>query len=384
MKKDHVIGKWLYWFLYAVAVIVVYKTLDNFTDITNWIKDFFGLLAPFIMAIIISYLFYIPCKKIEKMYNSQKYKFMQKHSRGLSVLTVYILALFVIIILINVILPIVSKSLIELASNLPDYYKNAIEFIGSLPENSLINKLNIKDIITNIQSIDISGMFSIDNMLNYVKGAIGIVRGLFNVFVTIMVSIYILMERNEIVGFLGKFSRSIFKKDTSQNLNYYFRKINEIFFTFISSQIFDGIIVGVILSITMLIMGVKYAVLLGFMIGLFNVIPYFGAIIATIIAIIITAFTGGPVQAIWMAVITIILQQIDANIINPKILGNSLSLSPILVIFSVTIGGAYFGILGMFLAVPIATAIKLVLNDFITLKESQKEKEYSIEKEDGN
>ena len=309
---------------------------------------------------------------------------MQKHSRGLSVLTVYILALFVIIILINVILPIVSKSLIELASNLPDYYKNAIEFIGSLPENSLINKLNIKDIITNIQSIDISGMFSIDNMLNYVKGAIGIVRGLFNVFVTIMVSIYILMERNEIVGFLGKFSRSIFKKDTSQNLNYYFRKINEIFFTFISSQIFDGIIVGVILSITMLIMGVKYAVLLGFMIGLFNVIPYFGAIIATIIAIIITAFTGGPVQAIWMAVITIILQQIDANIINPKILGNSLSLSPILVIFSVTIGGAYFGILGMFLAVPIATAIKLVLNDFITLKESQKEKEYSIEKEDGN
>lgn len=384
MKKDHVIGKWLYWFLYAVAVIVVYKTLDNFTDITNWIKDFFGLLAPFIMAIIISYLFYIPCKKIEKMYNSQKYKFMQKHSRGLSVLTVYIIALFVIIILINVILPIVSKSLIELASNLPDYYKNAIEFIGSLPENSLINKLNIKDIITNIQSIDISGMFSIDNMLNYVKGAIGIVRGLFNVFVTIMVSIYILMERNEIVGFLGKFSRSIFKKDTSQNLNYYFRKINEIFFTFISSQIFDGIIVGVILSITMLIMGVKYAVLLGFMIGLFNVIPYFGAIIATIIAIIITAFTGGPVQAIWMAVITIILQQIDANIINPKILGNSLSLSPILVIFSVTIGGAYFGILGMFLAVPIATAIKLVLNDFITLKESQKEKEYSIEKEDGN
>lgn len=374
MKKEHVIGKWLYWFLFAVAVIFVYKTLDSFADITNWFKNLFGLLTPFILAVIISYLFYIPCTKIEALYRNQKSKFLKKHSRGFSVFTVYVIALCVIVIIFNVILPIVSKSLVDLASNLPEYYSNAIKFVKDLPEDSFLKKLNLEDALASIQSFDISGMFSVENMLNYVKGAIGVVRALFNIFVTIIVSIYILIERTDIMNFLRRLSRSMFKEETSQNIGYYFRKINEIFFTFISSQIFDGFIVGIILSIAMLVMDIKYAVLLGFMIGLFNIIPYFGAIVATIIAVIITVFTGGITQAIWMSIIIIILQQIDANIINPKILGNSLSLSPILVIFSVTIGGAYFGILGMFLAVPIVTAIKLVLNDFITLKESKKEK----------
>ena len=373
MKKEHVIGKWLYWFLFAVAVIFVYKTLDSFSDVTNWFKGFFNLLMPFIMAVIISYLFYIPCTKIEALYKKQKLKLFRNHARGISVFTVYLIALCVIVIIFNVILPIVSKSLVELASSLPEYYSNATQFIKDLPEDSLLKKLNLEDVIVSIQGFDISSIFSIENLLNYVKSAIGVVGALFNVFVTIIVSIYILIERSDIINFLRRLSRSIFKEETAQNIGYYFRKINEIFFTFISSQIFDGFIVGIILSIAMLAMGVKYAVLLGFMIGLFNIIPYFGAIIASIIAIIITIFTGGIAQAIWMSIIIIALQQIDANIINPKILGNSLSLSPILVIFSVTIGGAYFGLLGMFLAVPFVTAIKLVVNDFITLREGNKE-----------
>ena len=127
----------------------------------------------------------------------------------------------------------------------------------------------------------------------------------------------------------------------------------------------------------MSILGVKYAVLLGFMIGLFNLIPYLGAIIAVVIAGLITLLTGGIYQAIWMLVIVIILQQIDANIINPKIIGNSLQISPILIIFSVTVIGSYFGIIGMFLAVPIVAVIKLLINDFIKYKESTKQEEIS-------
>ena len=122
-------------------------------------------------------------------------------------------------------------------------------------------------------------------------------------------------------------------------------------------------------------MKVKYAVLLGFLIGLFNMIPYFGAIIAVALAIIITVFTGGFVQAIWLAIVVIILQQIDANIINPRILGNSLNLSPILVIFAVTVGGTYFGVLGMFLGVPVAAFLKIVIEDFISIRNNKEIKE---------
>jgi len=101
-------------------------------------------------------------------------------------------------------------------------------------------------------------------------------------------------------------------------------------------------------------------------------IPFFGAIVAVGIAIFITICTGGLSQAIWLAIVIIILQQIDANIINPKIIGDKLKISPILVILSVTLAGAYFGVLGMFLAVPIVAMIKVALNDYLDYKEENK------------
>ena len=122
-------------------------------------------------------------------------------------------------------------------------------------------------------------------------------------------------------------------------------------------------------------MNIKYATLLGFVIGLFNVIPYFGAIVSVAIAVIITVFTGGFGQAIWLALIITALQQIDANIINPKILGTSLDLSPILVIFSVTLGGAYFGVLGMFLGVPVTAFLKIIIEEYLDAKIAKKNNE---------
>ena len=108
--------------------------------------------------------------------------------------------------------------------------------------------------------------------------------------------------------------------------------------------------------------------LLGFIIGLFNLIPFFGAIVAVGISVFITLCTGGVSKAIWLAVIIITAQQIDANIINPKIIGDSLKISPILVILAVTIGGAYFGIIGMFLGVPVIAVLKILVNDYIDNK----------------
>ena len=115
------------------------------------------------------------------------------------------------------------------------------------------------------------------------------------------------------------------------------------------------------------------------MIGLFNIIPYFGAIIAVAISVLITIITGGLSQALIMAIVVIILQQVDANIINPKIIGNSLEISPLLVIFAVTVGGAYFGVLGMFLSVPIIAVLKIVINDYLDYRIRNKKTYKSID-----
>ena len=235
---------------------------------------------------------------------------------------------------------------------------------------------NLQEIINQISSIDLAKYLSIESITSYIKGAISVASGIFDVFVTLIISIYTLAEREKILVFLKRVGLALFKEDTYKVVSKYFKRTNEIFFNFISGQIIDAVIVGVITTIAMAIMKVKYAALLGFMIGLFNLIPFFGAIVAVAIAIFITICTGGISKAIWLAIVVIILQQIDANIINPKILGDKLKISPILVIFSVAFAGAYFGVLGMFLAVPVIAMLKLIINDYLEYK--QEKRKYTI------
>ena len=370
--------KWLFWFTFAVATIVVYKTIDSVTQIFVVIGSFFRMLMPFLMALLTAYILYVPCKSLENLLKRIKFKVINKHARGLSVLLIYLLAIFLIFVIINFILPNLSSSITDLANNIPNYYNNAIEYLGNLDDDALLYKLNIKEYIGKLKDIrierEILKWINLDNISSYIKGILGATNVIFDTFVTIVVSIYMLLERSDIKSFLQNLSKAIFDKKTNEAISKYYQKTNSIFFSFITSQILDAFIVGIITAIAMSIMKVKYAVLLGFIIGLFNIIPYFGAIVAVIIAIIITICTGGFAQAIWVAIITIILQQIDANIINPRILGNSLNLSPILVIFAVTFGGSYFGILGMFLGVPVIAFVKVIVTDFINYQDSKKKR----------
>lgn len=372
MKEERNWKKWISWFVFAVAVILVYKLLDNYTEVSAFFENLMTVLMPFLVGILIAYLFYFPCKSIEKAYGKVKLKWVQKKKRSLAVITAYLIAFLILLIVVNVVLPALSKSVVDLTANLPTYYKNVTEFVENQPEDSILKQIGAEEIIKSLEKINIKDLFSVENIINYIKGAIGIVNGVFSSFVAIIVSIYILLERSQIVKFMQRLAEAIFSPKLCNNLGKYFTKTNEVFYKFISSQIVDGIVVGVILSIAMLIMDVKYAVLLGFMIGLFNIIPYFGAIIAVAITLLITLLTGGFSQAIWTGIVIIILQQIDANIINPKIVGNSLTLSPLLVIFAVTVGGAYFGILGMFLAVPAITVIKILVSDYIEYRRTKK------------
>lgn len=368
-KEKRVITKWIYWFTFAVAVIAVYKILDQFTEITNWLKGLIGILYPFIMAIIIAYLFYIPCRGLESRLRKMGIK---KRARGLSILIVYLIAILICVLIIKFIIPSVSESVMDLVNNLPTYYNRAIEAIKQMPEDSILNKINAIEIIEGLGDVNFSQYFSLENLGQYIKGVLGLATTLFDIFVTLIISIYILAERTQIINFARRFCKAIFKNDTYKEIGKNFRRSNEVFFKFLSSQLLDGFVVGTMVSIAMSILHVKYAVLLGFMIGLFNLIPYLGAVVAVVISVIITALTGGISQAIWMAVVVIILQQIDANVINPRITGNTLNISPILVIFSVTLFGAYFGIIGMFLAVPIVTIIKLWIEDYISIRDHGK------------
>lgn len=368
--------KWLYWFSFAVAVIAVYKVISSVSSIFGIFGNFFQVIAPFFMALLLAYILYMPCKGIENALKSSKKKFLDKHSRGLSVFLTYLITFLTIFIIINFVIPNVVTSIKDLIANVPNYYNSALEYLDNLEEDSILAKLKVNEYIKELQEIDILTeavkWIDLENINSYIQGIVGATKFVFDLFVTVVVSVYMLLERSDIKSFLVNLSGAIFSKKTNESISTYFRKTNSIFFSYISGQIIDAVVVGFIIGIALSIMKVKYGILLGFLVGLFNIIPYFGAIFAVCLTILITIFTGGIAKAIVVGIVIVILQQIDANIINPKILGTSLNLSPILVIFAVSVGGSYFGVLGMFLGVPAVAFIKLLLTNFIEYRNKKR------------
>ena len=379
-NKKEKIRKWGFWFLLGLSLIVILKCLDNFMAVTDVIGNFLNILAPFFVGIFIAYILYMPCRKFETLFRRSKVKFLKRRARTFSIITVYLVIVAIIVVLFSFILPVVWDSIVDFVSNIQSYYETAIDRYNNLPQDSILKSQQVNDFIDSIRHIDIREYFNFDRVMEYISGAISAVTGIVNVFVAVIVSIYVLAERGKILTFVKRFAEAIFKERTYKNIDKYYKHSNEIFFKFIASQFLDAVVVGILVTIAMSIMGIKYAPLLGFFIGLFNMIPFVGAIIAVGVSAIITLITGGLSQAIWMLIVTIILQQIDANIINPKIVGKSLKISPILVLFAVTIGGAYFGILGMFLAVPVIAIIKILIEDFVDYRLAIKKNEKILEK----
>ena len=371
-KKDKIMGtkKWIYWISIGTVLILIYKFLDNFTGIGTWISNLLSVLAPFLSAILISYVLYKPCAKIEKILSKKT-----KHARGISVFIVYLITAILLILTLKFIIPALIDSIIDLIKNIQTYYNgittNEIEEAWA----PFVKDNILKPLVEYIQSIEYNKLVEPNKIWEYISSAFGIVKFIFNCFIAIVCSIYILLERTEIVKFIKRTMKALLSKKRFKRFNNYFTKGNQIFFDFVTSQVIDAIVVSILMSVILLILDVKYAILLGVMIGVFNLIPYFGAIIAVVVASLITVLTGGWQQALLMIVVITIVQQIDANIINPKITGSRLNVSPLLVIFSVTLGGAYFGVIGMFIAVPTAVLIKLIVDDHIDIKEKRKEEE---------
>lgn len=376
MKKQ--LQQSLYWLVLAILIILAYKIIDSISFAFDAFNNFISLIMPFILAALLAYILYRPAKAIEEAFLNSKFKFLKKHRRGLAVLTIYFIVALVIFIILDFVIPAVSGSIVDLANNLPNYYNSAIKFLKNLPEDSIWAKLEMAKVVSNIENFNISETImewvNLENISGYLKGIVGAAKGIFDVFIVIVVSIYILLERHDIKNFVSNLSNAIFSKNVNAKMRDIYYKTNNIFSGFITGQLIDALVVGIIAVIVMNIMGIKYATLLGTLIAIFNIIPYFGAIVAISLACLITIFTDGFATALWMTLIIIIIQQLDANILNPRILGTSLNVSPILVIFSVTVGGAYFGVFGMFLGVPVAALIKVLLSEYIKSKNERKEK----------
>jgi len=223
----------------------------------------------------------------------------------------------------------------------------------------------------------------INNLLKYLYNILmsmitNIGSSTFTVFISFIINIYMLSEKDDLLARGRRFIHAYFKDNKAEDILQVFSKANKIFKSFLGGKLLDSAIVGIMCVIAFAIARVPYAPLMGTLIGFFNIIPYFGPIIGSVPVIVVSFFVN-PSKALTALIIIIIIQQIDANILEPKIVGENVGVSPFWIITSVTVGGNLFGIPGLILGVPVVVLLKTVIEGSIDMRLMEKGKE-NIEK----
>lgn len=367
------IKKYLGLFILGVALIAVYKTFDNFGKIISWGQYLLSLLTPFVIGFCVAYVLYIPCRKIEELCQKTKVAFLVKSRRGVAVASIFLVFLAAVTLLLVAIIPALIRSITEFVEQLPYIIRGAVNWFNSLGIYT-INDKTIQDLLnSDFFSLDkLLGGFSFANVNRYAKGVMSFGTGVFNVFLGLVISVYILLDRHSLKCIFQRFVRSYISEKHRNFIGRYMRKVNEFINLYIYCQLVDALIVFLISFVALVIMRVKYAPLLALMVGAFNLIPYFGAITATVLAAVITVFTKSFTSGVIVAVVLIALQQLDANFIQPKLLSGSLNVKPFWVILGIVLGGGLFGVLGIFLAVPIFALLRIILIDILEMRERKK------------
>ncbi|SET28241.1 AI-2E family transporter [[Clostridium] polysaccharolyticum] len=362
-------------FVIITGSILVYCIL-NWSKTQKTIANLFRTLSPFFIGFFIAYILNPIVKKLDnllgKLFNESKLRLSLRHT--LSILLSYFIALGLVSIIMIYIVPQFGASFQDLTDRFPDMYNAAYDFLNGIQERyPNLDVAFIRDKINDLRSplVDFGTNIVTNAFPLLFNISMSIVKTLINIILAIVISAYILIDKELLIRNAKRLVYAFLPKDTANYFCSTASKCNAIFSGFIFGKLLDSLIIGMICFVLMSILKLPYAVLLSTIVGITNMIPYFGPFIGAVPGVIIYLLLD-PIQAIVFAILIFILQQFDGLYLGPKILGESTGLKPIWVIFAITIGDAYFGVLGMFLGVPIVAVLAFLLNEFMNRKLKKK------------
>jgi predicted PurR-regulated permease PerM len=328
-------------------------------------------VSPFIAGFIIAFCINIPVSWLELRLRKIKFKWVKRIARSVSIIIMLAIVIFIIAIGLSLLIPMFYNNIAELVELMPRYIDQAVSFIKGLPFAETLGLDERFDISgTNpFEGID----FSVADTFDFAQN---IFSSLFAAILTTVSTIYFLLEYNRMRDFFKRLIGVIGSDKKRGSALKYVRLVDLSFRKFISCQVLDSLILATITTIIFFVLGSSYALVLGLVLGVLNIIPYFGSIFGSIFASLIMAFDKGLEVAIITAIILLIVQQIDGNYINPKIMGTSFKVSPVLVIIAITVGGAIGGVPGMIFAIPVVNVLKTIMEEFVEKREKMKKETY--------
>ena len=381
-QKHRKLSTWILAFLLVAALILFKEILAAVPMAISVIKNLLSILSPFIAGFIIAFLLYVPCSKIEKLLGrAKKPNFFSKHKRGISVLSVYIIFVAIIAVILALVVPWVVKNLIILYNNRSSYYMTVIDFIHErCDEHGKLFGIDPSPIIEILNPDRYLSEINLDKLTSIANGVYKFGSAIIETILAVFSSVYMLLGRERLMRSFGRFMTLFMKRKIVSKTHSYLCKIADIFYTYIYSTLIDALIVATACTIAFIIIGIDYAPLFGILVGLANLVPYFGAIIAGIGVSVFTAITGGIVPALITAACVLVIQQIDGNVIQPKIVGKSVGISPLYTLVAITLGSGLFGYAGLLLGVPVAATLRMFVSDILLWNEQRVAKDESEEK----
>ena len=279
-----------------------------------------------------------------------------------------------IALLIALVLPRLAASLTDLVQSLPTYIETAIARVEELVRSDAFKNLNLQATLDGVyESLAEMGtsLVSTENVMTALRSVLNLTSSIVDVIIAIIVSLYMLSGREHLMRDVRSLCGLCLPQKGVHLAAGYGHRIAAIFYRYFYGALLDALVVGVVVSIGLAIFKVPYALLLGMLLGLLNMIPYFGAIIGGVAIGLVTLLTDGFAAAIGVVIFIIVVQQIDANIIQPRVIGDSVGLRPIYVLLAITLFGGLFGFWGIFLGVPMMACVQMFVKDAIAAKRAK-------------
>ena len=371
------------YFLVIVACIVCYFAFLRIDDIAKFLKEVATILQPIIMGLVFAYLLNPMVKMIErnlipvldeKIKNEKKVRSL---ARNIGVFTSILVTLAVVVLLLNMVLPELYESIRDMIISLPGQMNDAMEYLEAhaIKDSAISGTLNtvLENAAASLETWLRTDLISQVNqmMSSLTSGVISFFETLFNIVIGLIVSVYVLTSKEKFIGQCKKATYALFQKDRANLILQVTRKSNEIFGGFVIGKIIDSIIIGIICFVVLSLLKMPYTLLVSVVVGVTNVIPFFGPFIGAIPSIILILLAE-PIKGLYFMIFILLLQQFDGNILGPKILGNSTGLSAFWVVFSILLGGGMFGFVGMVMGVPTFAVFYYLVEMFLNQKLQKK------------
>ena len=359
--------------LFAALVIIIYAAITHVSSIVGFLSTVLTLMSPLLTGVLMALILGTPMRKIEQLFElmNRKSKFKKKLPEKaiiyISLILTSILAIVAIGLVIGILIPAVSDSVKEIVASIRRVWPDVVAFLKDKGVNTVELEALLKNV--NFESIMLSFTSNFGNVFDTVIHSVnGIITVVANIVTTVIFSIYHLSNKRRLKNQLNKLIKAYFPEKKADKAQYVANLIITTFSKFFSGQCLEAIILGLIFFVVLSLTGFPYAPVISLIIGITAFIPYVGAFIGCAVGVVLILMDSGIIMALIFVAVFLVIQQIENNLIYPRVVGTSIGLPAIWTFAALIVGGAAFGVVGMLVFIPVASIIYTLIRNDVNAK----------------